>query len=48
MIRELAENYDLDGLEMDFARGPITLTLGQQWKNRRHLTDFMRAVRRMT
>ncbi len=48
VLRELAENYDFDGLEIDFARGPITLPLGQQWKNRRHLTAFMRAVRLMT
>ena len=48
VLRELAENYNFDGLEIDFARGPITLPLGQQWKNRRHLTAFMRAVRRMT
>lgn len=48
VLRELAENYDFDGLEIDFARGPITLPLGQQWKNRRHLTAFMRGVRLMT
>ena len=48
VLRELAETYDLDGLEIDFARSPITLPLGQQWKNRRHLTAFMRAVRLMT
>ncbi|MBI82770.1 MAG: hypothetical protein CMJ81_06215 [Planctomycetaceae bacterium] len=48
VLRELAENYDLDGLEIDFARSPITLPLGQQWKNRQHLTTFMRSVRLMT
>jgi hypothetical protein len=48
VLRELVENYDLDGLDIDFARTPITLPPGQQWKNRHHLTAFMRAVRLMT
>jgi len=48
ILREVVENYDFDGIEIDFARGPITLPLGQQWKYRHHLTDFMSKVRRMT
>lgn len=48
ILREVVENYDFDGIEIDFARGPITLPLGQQWKYRRHLTDFMSKVRRLT
>ena len=47
-LREVAENYDFDGIEIDFARGPILLPLGHQWENRHHLTDYMRAVRSMT
>ena len=48
ILREVVENYDFDGIEIDFARGPITLPLGQQWKYRRHLTDFMSKVRDLT
>ncbi len=48
ILREVVENYDFDGIEIDFARGPITLPLGQQWKHRHHLTDFMSKVRRLT
>ena len=48
VLREVVENYDFDGIEIDFARGPVTLPVGRQWKYRRHLTSFMRAVRRMT
>ena len=48
ILREVVENYDFDGIEIDFARGPITLPLGQQWKYRHHLTDFMSNVRALT
>ena len=48
ILREIAENYDFDGIEIDFARIPICLPLEHQWENRQHLTKFMRAVRRMT
>lgn len=48
VLRELAENYDYDGIELDFARSPITLPLGHQWENRHHQTALMRAVRDMT
>ncbi len=48
ILREVVENYDFDGIEIDFARGPITLPLGQQWKYRHHLTDFMSKVRALT
>lgn len=47
ILRELAENYDFDGLEIDFARIPIVLTIGKQWENRNHVTLFMRMVRLM-
>jgi hypothetical protein len=48
ILREVAENYDFDGIEIDFARSPITLPLGHQWENRNHLTAFVRALRLMT
>jgi hypothetical protein len=48
ILRELVENYDYDGLEIDFARVPVLLPLGHQWENRDHLTTFMRSVRAMT
>lgn len=48
ILREIAENYDFDGFEIDYARIPICLPLGHQWENRHHLTEFMREVRLMT
>jgi hypothetical protein len=48
ILREVAENYDHDGLEIDFARVPVCLTPGRQWEERDHLTAFLRAVRAMT
>jgi hypothetical protein len=48
VLRELAENYEFDGIEIDFARAPIALPLGHQWENRHHLTKFLRDVRLMT
>jgi hypothetical protein len=48
ILRELAENYDFDGIDLDFSRRPPHLPVGQQWENRESLTDFMRQVRRMT
>ncbi|MBI4027928.1 MAG: family 10 glycosylhydrolase [Verrucomicrobia bacterium] len=48
ILREVAENYNYDGIEIDFARTPINLPPGHQWENRIYLTEFMRAVRFMT
>lgn len=48
ILKEIAENYDYDGIEIDFARVPVTLPPGRQWENRGHLTTFMRAARKMT
>jgi len=45
ILREMAEIYDVDGLQIDFTRSPIVLPPGQQWKNREHLTNFMRQLR---
>ena len=44
-LRELAENYDLDGIDINFARHPPCLAPGRQWENRDAMTDFVRRVR---
>ena len=46
-LREVAENYDFDGIELDFARG-VAAPEGKGWPNRNHLTDLMRQIRSMT
>ncbi len=45
ILRELAENYDLDGINLDFGRHPPFLPIGRQWEHRDALTDFVRQVR---
>ena len=45
---ELAENYELDGFELDFARGKPFFPIGQQWLHRDALTDLVRSIRLMT
>ncbi len=47
VLRELAENYDLDGLDLFFARHPPCLPPGHQWKHREGMTDFVRRTRHM-
>ncbi len=47
VLREIAENYDLDGFQLDFARICPVLPVGHQWEHRHSLTQFMRAVRNM-
>ena len=47
ILQEIAERYDLDGILIDFARGPLVFPPGQQWEMRHHLTDFIRSVRAM-
>ena len=44
VVREVAEMYDFDGIQIDFARIPV-LFPEEQWLHRDILTDFMRAVR---
>ena len=48
ILRELAENYDYDGIEIDFARTPVTLPPGKQWEQHEHLTELMRTIREVT
>jgi hypothetical protein len=47
ILRELAENYDLDGINLDCGRHPPFLPIGQQWEQREAMTDFVRQVRLM-
>ncbi len=47
VLREAAENYDFDGIELDMQRSPLLLPIGHQWENRHHLTQFVRSVRTM-
>ncbi len=47
ILRELAENYDFDGFQIDFARHVPILPVGRQWELREHVTAFLRSVRQM-
>ncbi|MCX6909766.1 MAG: hypothetical protein NTY01_17230 [Verrucomicrobia bacterium] len=47
LLRELATRYDLDGIQIDFARHVPCLPVGRQWELRGHVTEFMRMTRRM-
>jgi hypothetical protein len=46
IIKEVAENYDFDGIEIDWRCGLMNFPdLMRDWENRDHLTEFMRSVR---
>ena len=45
-LTEIVENYDFDGLELNFARGYV-LPPGRQWELRDSVTDFVISVREM-
>jgi hypothetical protein len=47
VLRELVTLYDLDGIQLDFARHTPCLPLGRQWRLRHHATAFVRAAREM-
>jgi hypothetical protein len=47
VLREVAENYDFDGMQLDFARHIPCLPPGQQWELRDNVTDLMRRMRLM-
>ena len=47
VLREVVENYDFDGLEMELSETPL-FPIGRQWECREHLTQLMRALRSMT
>jgi hypothetical protein len=48
ILRELAAKYDIDGIQIDFARHVPCLPPGRQWEMREEVTEFMRMVRGMT
>jgi len=48
ILRELAENYDFDGMQLDFSRHVPCLPPGEQWEHRDDMTEFVRMVRAMT
>lgn len=45
IIREVVEQYDFDGVHLDFLRHTPFLPPGRQWEHREHLTSFLRDVR---
>lgn len=47
-LREVAEMYELDGLQLDFARHVPCLPVGRQWELRDHVSELLRMARRMT
>ena len=47
ILREVAEEYAFDGMEIDFARICPVLPPGRQWENRGAVTAFVRSVRSM-
>ena len=47
ILREVAENYDFEGILVDFARHPPCLPVGHQWEHRDAMTAFIRKVRLM-
>ena len=47
VIREVAERYDFDGIEIDWRCGLTSLPIMRTWENRNCLTEFMRSVREM-
>lgn len=48
VLRELAQNYDFDGFQIDFSRHVPVLPPGEEWEHRDAMTDFVRSVRQMT
>jgi hypothetical protein len=48
VLREIATRFELDGLQIDFARHVPCLPVGRQWELREHVTAFMRRVRAMS
>lgn len=47
VLREVVTKYDLDGIQLDFARHTPCLPLGRQWRLRHHATSFVQQVREM-
>jgi hypothetical protein len=47
LLKELVQEYDFDGLQLDFSRHVPVLPPGRQWELRDHVTEFVRSVRLM-
>lgn len=47
VIREVIENYEMDGIELDFGRNPYFFNPSEAWDKRDILTDFFREVREL-
>jgi len=47
IIREVAEKYDADGIELDFMRSPYLFNVDEAEQNQPILTEFVRQVRSM-
>ena len=45
VLREIAEKYDFDGFQLDFARHIPCLPVDRQWEHRDHATAFVRTLR---
>jgi hypothetical protein len=48
VLREVAHDYDFDGMQLDFTRHAPILPPGEEWEHRDGLTRFVAAVREMT
>ena len=48
IISELANEYDFDGIEIDFARNSLLTSAGNQWENRAIISEFMEEIRSST
>jgi len=46
-LREVAERYDFDGCQLDFARHTPYVEVGRQWELRGEVTEYVRMVRTM-
>ncbi len=46
-IREMATEYDVDGIELDFTRSPYFFQPSEAWDKREILTQFVRDVKAM-
>jgi len=47
MVEEIAQRYDVDGIELDFCREPYYFQPGEGWGKRHIMADFVRSIRRM-
>ncbi|RPI80442.1 MAG: hypothetical protein EHM42_12100 [Planctomycetaceae bacterium] len=47
VIEEFFDRWDFDGIELDWLRHTLNFPRGEEQKSAKHLTDFLRKVRRM-